>query len=224
MRIYGNINSYRGRSGTTTRLEYSLRRRSGGTSSKKTFATTSTDLSSLLNKSSSTDSSTGTDSTVVSKTYEKIGTAAGDVTTHANKLLDTGKSDLFDEDEKNTDKAVKEIKSLVEDYNSLMTQMQKSGSKTYKAFAKDLKSEAISSKASLEAVGITCKTDGTLSIDSDKLDDAKLSDLKKIFQGSSSFCSKVSEKCSTVTKRAALDKAISSYTGNTSKTSYNTSV
>ncbi|MGE4214736.1 MAG: flagellar filament capping protein FliD [Anaerotignaceae bacterium] len=225
MRIYGNINSYTGRSGTTTRMQSLMRRRkNSGISAATNSATSSVDLSSLLDKSSSTNSSSSDSSTVVSATYEKIGTTASSVTTHANKLLATGKSGLFDEDEESSEKAVKEIKSFVENYNSLMTQMQKSGSKTYKAFAKELKAEATSSKASLEAAGITCKSDGTLSIDSDKLTDTDLSDLKKIFQGSTSFCAKASEKCTTVNKRAALDKAISSYTGSTSKTSYSTSV
>lgn len=223
MRIYGNINNY-GVSGTSARLQNLLRSRKTSSTSYSTAAATSTDLASLISSSSSTNSSSSSSSTVVSETYGKIGTAASDTTTHANKLLATGKNNLFDEDESSSEKAVKEIKNFVEDYNSLMTQMQKSGSKTYKAYAKELKEEATSSKSSLEAVGITCNSDGTLSIDSDKLSDADLSDLKKIFQGSSSFCAKVSEKSTTVNKRATLDKAISSYTGSTSKTSYSTSV
>lgn len=226
MRIYGSVNSYRG-CGSSTRVQNLLRGRKASTASYATKAATSTDLSSLINSNSSTKSSTSTSSTIVSETYENIGTAASDAATHAKKLLDTGKNDLFDEDEGSSDKAVKEIKNLVEDYNSLMEQMQKSGSNTYKAYAKELKAEVTSAKASLVAVGINSKADGTLSIDSDKLKNAELSDLKKIFQGSKSFCAKVSEKLTTVNKRAALDKAISSYTGSASKTSktrYNTSV
>lgn len=225
MRIYGSVNSYRG-CGTSTRLQNLLRGRKASTASYAAKAATSTDLSSLINSNSSTNS-TGTSSTIVSETYEKIGTTASDATTHAKKLLDTGKNDLFDEDEGSSDKAVKEIKNLVEDYNSLMEQMQKSGSNTYKAYAKELKAEATTAKSSLVSVGINIKADGTLLIDSDKLKAADLSDLKKIFQGSKSFCAKVSEKCTTINKRAALDKAVSSYTGSTSKTSktrYNTSV
>lgn len=224
MKIYGNINSYKGRT-TNTRLQNLMRRReNSSTSYSASNAAASTNLSSLLNNSSATNASTTTNATVVSATYEKIGTTASNVTTHVNKLLATGKSDLFDENEESSEKAVKEIKSFIEDYNSLMTQMQKSGSKTYKAYVKELKAEATSSKDSLAEVGVTFKSDGTLSIDRDKLTDADLRDLKKIFQGSTSFCAKVSEKCTTVNKRAALDKAISSFTGSTSKTSYSTSV
>lgn len=223
MRIYGNINNCRG-CGTSTRLQNLMRSRKANTTSYAAKAATSTDLSSLINGNSSTSSSTGISSTIVSETYEKIGTTASDVTTHANKLLDTGKNNLFDEDEGSKDKAVKEIKNFVEDYNSLMEQMQKSGSNTYKAYAKELKAEATTAKLSLAAVGINSKADGTLSIDSDKLKDADLSDLKKLFQGSTSFCAKVNQKCTTVNKRAALDTAISSYTGGTSKTKYSTRV
>lgn len=219
MRIYGNINSFRS-SGSGARLQNLFRRRRNSSSYQAANAGISTDLSSLINGNSSTKSSTDTSSNIVSETYEKIGTSAVDVSKHASKLLDTGKNDLFDEDEVSNDKAVKEIKNYVEDYNSLVTQMQKSGSKTYKTYANELKAEVTSAKSNLDAVGITCKADGTLFVNSDKLTNSKISDLKKIFQGSKSFCAKVNEKCTTVNKRAALDKAISSYTGGTSRNRY----
>ena len=219
MRIYSNMNSIRS-SGAGARVQNLLRGRRNSSASQVAKATMSTDLSSLIDGNKSTNSSTGTSSTIVSETYEKIGTTAVDVTAHANKLLDTGKNNLFDEDEVSNDKAAKEIKNFVEDYNSLVTDMQKSGSKTYKTYANELKTEVISSKSNLDAVGITCKADGTLSVNSDKLAASKLSDLKKIFQGSKSFCAKVNEKCTTVNKRAALDKAISSFSGSTSKNRY----
>lgn len=219
MRIYGIINSYKG-SGTNTRVQNLMRRRKNSAIHTANNPAMPMDLSTLADKTNSAGSSTG--STAVTAVYDEISTTTNNITSHAKKLLATGKNNLFDD--KNSSKAVKEIKNLVSDYNSLITQMQKSGSKTYEAFVKEFKEVAHSFKAELEGAGITCKADGTLSIDSDKLGSTPLSDLEKLFQSNGNFCAKIDEKTTTVNKRAALDKVISSFSGYTRKRNYSARV
>ena len=99
---------------------------------------------------------------------------------------------MFNENEPQNSKIINEVKSFVEDYNSLTREMQNSGSNTYKSLAQDLKSQAVTKQDELSNIGLTYKSDGTLVIDSKKLESTDLLNLKKVFYGEKSFASEVS--------------------------------
>lgn len=143
--------------------------------------------------------------------YNKIEAEAKNASAHTNKLLNTEKGNLFD-GKINPDKAViSEVTAFVADYNSLMTTMQNSGSKTYKEYAGEIKNQMMMTKDSLSEVGITYRSDGSLAIDSKKLETADIDKLKSLFNNKDSLVAKIAGKISDVGKRAALDKIISSY-------------
>lgn len=219
MRIYGNINNYR--SEGMSRIEL-LRKKYSGSSTKKQ----SSQGSSSLNKTRASfaaqykKSTTATDTSI----YDEIGTSAKNVNVHTDKLSNTNKSNLFDAKEPDKGKIVNEVKGFVEDYNSLVKQMKKSGSTTYKSLAQDLKSQAVTMESDLSTIGLTYKSDGTLVIDNKKLENADLKDLKKVFYGEKSFASVTTEKCSTIQKRTCIDKIVNASYNSNSKTDFNKSI
>lgn len=221
MRIYGNINNYR--SEGMSRIELLRKKYTGSSSSTKKQSTQG--LSSLNKTRASFAAQYKKNTTSINTSiYDEIGTSAKNVNTHTDKLSNTNKGNLFDAKEQDKGKIVNEVKNFVEDYNSLVKQMKKSGSTTYKSLAQDLKSQAVTMESDLSTIGLTCKSDGTLAIDTKKLGNADLKDLKKVFYGEKSFASVITEKCSTIQKRACIDKIVNSSNNSNSSTDFNRSI
>ncbi len=91
------------------------------------------------------------------------------------------------------------VESLVEDFNDTMKYLKKSSGVLNDYYRQTLRETALTNKTALGEVGIVVGTDGTLSLDRDKLAGADQEQVKKILGSSSDFIKRVS----TVADRAA---------------------
>ena len=104
------------------------------------------------------------------------------------------KSTVFKDarESKDTSKVTAAVQELIDKYNSLVEVMSKTSSSLDEFYKKALKGLPESIKESLEKVGITYNSDGTLEVDSDKLKKADVDSLEKIFGSDSEFMKKLS--------------------------------
>lgn len=122
--------------------------------------------------------------------------AANGVREHAQKLSESGKNSLFAKAEEtgNTKDIVKEAEAFVEDYNNMVSGMNRAGGTTNNIYRSKLSYDLISEREELKNVGITANRDGTLSVNKQTMKDADVEDLKKAFAGTSSFAGRASAK------------------------------
>lgn len=134
------------------------------------------------------DKTDKTDSTKTTKLEnEKLKTAGASIT----KLkTDAASLSLADYTEANRSKIEKNISSLVKDYNTMLkdTKDVASSLTQRRSWMTGITSASVST---LESVGITINDDNTLSLDSEKLSNASLTDLKKAFSGTNSYAGQV---------------------------------
>ena len=125
----------------------------------------------------------------VSKTgYENTDKSSEDLQNAIDKLAGE-KSTVFKDarESKDTSKVTAAAQELIDKYNSLVEVMSKTSSSLDEFYKKALKGLPESIKESLEKVGITYNSDGTLEVDSDKLKKADVDSLEKIFGSDSEF-------------------------------------
>ncbi len=192
------------------RLELSTRRMSyvrkstannGGGAANKSYYSVVSNKSTAKNPLSS----------IVTASFDRITSAAKDLSVHTNKLQSSSKGNLFEGKDK-VDKALTdEIKSFVSDYNALLSAMEGTDNKTYKGYAKELKTQVSAASAELSKIGITYKTDGSLELDTKKLESADISKVRELFNAKDGFLTKVADKSYYIERRVALDKVVSSY-------------
>lgn len=130
----------------------------------------------------------------VSKTgYENTDKSSEDLQNAIDKLAGE-KSTVFKDarESKDTSKVTAAAQELIDKYNSLVEVMSKTSSSLDEFYKKALKGLPESIKESLEKVGITYNSDGTLEVDSDKLKKADVDSLEKIFGSDSEFMKKLS--------------------------------
>jgi len=201
------------------------------TTGKNTNSSSGLSSSQLSNKNSSTSSASGTLNAAkiaqMRTSYTAIKKAADGLQTHADKLLATGNDSLFGkaspestssltdaELTKNKDNLVKEISSLIDDYNTMVKNMKTAGGTLNNLYLKQVKGFATASQSALKEIGVKQKSDGTLSVTQKTMKSADTEDLQKVFGMKDSFAAKVSAKSATVESNAVT--ALKSLNGSNS--------
>ena len=129
----------------------------------------------------------------VSKTgYENTDKSSEDLQNAIDKLAGEKSTVFKDARESKDTSKVTAAQELIDKYNSLVEVMSKTSSSLDEFYKKALKGLPESIKESLEKVGITYNSDGTLEVDSDKLKKADVDSLEKIFGSDSEFMKKLS--------------------------------
>lgn len=118
---------------------------------------------------------------------EKLKSAATAIT---KVKTDAASLSSADYTEANRSKIEKNVSSLVKDYNDMLkdTSNVSSSLTQRRSWMTGITSASVST---LESVGITINEDNTLSLDSEKLSNAALGDLKKAFSGTNSYAGQV---------------------------------
>lgn len=114
------------------------------------------------------------------------------------------------------------IKNFADKYNSLMHTLTGSYNSKMNDLADQLDTITRSNRYALEKVGITSKSDGTLSIDSEKLSKADGNTLKGLFGGPGSYADRIGQKANTISSNA-VRYGTDSYSTYGSNYNYNTS-
>ncbi|MBD5545571.1 MAG: hypothetical protein HDR01_15345 [Lachnospiraceae bacterium] len=148
--------------------------------------------------------------------YNYIKSGAEGVRNHAETLNQTGEDSVFGKAEAtgNTKEAVYEINQFVENYNSMLTNMKKVGGSIQSIYGKQFATQTVIHKDALSKIGITASTDGTLSVNQSVLKEASIDDMKKVFQGTSSFAGQASVKSIYVESSAASSLSGNKYASN----------
>ena len=146
--------------------------------------------------------------------YNQVKAGAEGVREHAGNLSQTGEDSLFGKAEAsgNTKDVVYEINRFVEDYNSMLTNMKKAGGSIQTIYSKQFATQSLIHRDELSKIGITASTDGSLSVNQDVLKKAGIDDMKKVFQGTSSFAGQASVKSIYVESSAVSNLSANPYT------------
>ena len=116
--------------------------------------------------------------------------------------------------EANSSKVASAVTNFVKSYNNMLSSADDSESATISNATKNLASYTKANVKLLNQVGISVDTDSKLSVDSKALESAKMSDLKNLFQGNSSFAGRVSSYASSIYVTAvASDSSLYSSSG-----------
>lgn len=145
--------------------------------------------------------------------YEKTAGAAANLNKSIEALSDTS---IWNTDSKDysSDSTYDAIANFVSSYNTLLSKTDSVGSTIKNTYGTKLNDLTDKNKEALEAIGITVESDGKLKIDSDKLKQADISEVKKIFGSDSEFIKGVkeqSEEVNNIVSRAlSIQKSLSS--------------
>ncbi|MDE6607585.1 MAG: hypothetical protein K2K54_07520 [Lachnospiraceae bacterium] len=136
--------------------------------------------------------------------YTAMKSAAQDVQTYLEHLMSEKEGSLFQKAETSGDTAaiVSEVKSFVDDYNTMVRKMNSEGGTVNELYVKQLHGFVVSHKSKLENIGITEDKNGLLTVDRNKLEAADLEKLKNVFQGENSFAQKVADRSKKVEENA----------------------
>ena len=118
--------------------------------------------------------------------YEDTKTAAQNVRTHANVLMN-GK-------ERSGKEVKTDARNFVDDYNAMVDQMQSMGGSTSLIYQNQLNNSFANHKEELAAVGITAGKDGKLVLNEKTLAGADAAAVTKAFGGANSFVGEASVK------------------------------
>lgn len=146
--------------------------------------------------------------------YNQVKAGAEGVREHAENLNKTGDESLFGKAEASGDTkdVVYEINRFVDDYNSMLTNMKKVGGSVQNIYAKQFSTQSLIHRDELSKIGITASTDGSLSVNQDVLKKSGIDDMKKVFQGTSSFAGQASVKSIYVESSAVSNLSANPYT------------
>jgi hypothetical protein len=170
------------------------------------------------NKSSSANS---TISSLVNKTsnntYSNVKTSTDKLTSSAEKLYATGSESLFETDENSeetavTDNIVSAVKSFANNYNSVLSSIDKTGDTTVNAKKNFMVNQTKIYSDKLSEVGITIDENSKLSVDEEKLSSADFDKVKTLFNGTSSFAYKVAQNSDYVGQAAVSAATLSGST------------
>ena len=155
------------------------------------------------------------------ETYSAIKAYAATVQKDISSLLSTDENSIFAQAEAsgNNVEILSGLSSFVDDYNKMVKELTGTKDESNDTYLAELKEYFNSSKSALEEIGLSMNDDGTISIDSDKLEAASTSTLKTAIQGSS-FLTQVSEKCDYIGANAAVDVYLANASNYTASGSY----
>ena len=170
------------------------------------------------------DKTDKTESTKTTKLEnEKLTTAGTSITKVKTDAASLSSADYTDA---NRSKIEKNISSFVKDYNDMLksTSNVTSSLTQRRSWMTGITSASVST---LESVGITINDDNTLSLDSEKLSNASLSDLKKAFSGKDSYAGQVNSTAGYMAQTVSTkgnSTASSLYTNSGNYNLFNTSL
>lgn len=142
------------------------------------------------------------------KLYEKLQDAAEALENAAGALGSEKKDSIFEKAKQSGDstEAVKNIKTLIEQYNELKKQLEKDAASPISAYyGRTIKELAVQNSDMLSALGITVGKDGSIAIDENKLKAAKIEDLEKMFGSDSEFIQKLQYLAAHVSDNASAE-------------------
>lgn len=157
----------------------------------------------------------GAVSTANQTKYAKQEKAADALTAQAQKLTESGDESIWQKAKTSgsTSDICTAAENLADQYNSLLSALNTSTDTLDQFYAKSLKELAEESGTELSAIGISVKSDGSLSADSQKLSAASLEDLENILGADSTFMQHLSYVAGRIGDNAAsnLESMTSSY-------------
>ncbi len=127
------------------------------------------------------------------KNCEKLEKAAEELAQNVQAFLEEGQDSMFAraKESGSSEEIQKKVEKLLEHYNSTMKNLKSGDSSMDYYYRKMLQDVAGENSEALKTAGITIKKDGTLSLDKDKLKEADLDSLEKLFGPSGTFSDKV---------------------------------
>ena len=128
------------------------------------------------------------------KLYYNMKYHAGQVKNYADKLTDKSDNSLFAKAKESgdTSEIVSNIKSFVAQYNSMLADLKESGTRTDSTYLIQLNSITSLNRADLASCGVSRNADGTLTVDDDKLANADIETLEKVWNGKSGVAARAS--------------------------------
>ncbi|BBF41581.1 hypothetical protein lbkm_0261 [Lachnospiraceae bacterium KM106-2] len=157
------------------------------------------------------DAASGSSSTTQSKLMS-VKSEADDLKASAESLTVQGSKSLFAEG--NRDKIATAVNKFVSDYNDTVKGASETKNKDISRYVSSMTFQTNAYKTSLEKVGIKVNGDQTLTVDTTKLKEAKLSDLKTLFSGSYSYADSVANKAEQISKLATKASGFPTYQSN----------
>lgn len=184
------------------------------------------DLSSIVNKKDTT-------SDVVTKEdaqrLNKVQTTTDSLKESADALLETGSKSLFKQKDITTKDAngvesttkgydteaiYNAVNKLVENYNSVLSAANTADNSNVTGRINTLVNNSLANEKSLNKLGITIGTDGTLSVDKDTFMKADMSTAKTLFNGTGSYGYQISAQASLINYSAEREASkAATYTG-----------
>lgn len=205
--LFGSLSSSSSSTSTTSLLsDYaSIKNGSYAKLLKKYYATNSAD--------STSSTSTSADTT---KKLASIESNAEDLKEAADALLTKGSNSVFKKvtttDESgnsttdyDTDKIYNAVSKFVESYNNMIDSTDDSNTKNIQNNATSMMNATAKNAALLGKIGITIKSDNTLSVDEDTFKAADMTTVQSLFNGAGSYGYNVSAKASMIDYYAATE-------------------
>ena len=170
--------------GMNSLLQSALSRSSKGRKTSRNAAL----LNSLNNKKNIFSQNTAT-AAQSQKLYYNMKYHAEQVTDYADKLTDKSDKSLFAKAKESgdTSQIVSNIEGFVKQYNEMLKNLKESGTRTDTNYLVQLNNISGMNSADLATCGVTRNSDGTLTVDGDKLAATSLDTLEKVWNGKNGF-------------------------------------
>lgn len=138
--------------------------------------------------------------TKTEKFYYDMQYHARQVEEYAGSLADSEKDSIYDKAKEsgNTEEIQSRIRGFVSQYNKMLDDLEKSGSRSDSSLRTQLNSAARSYNTQLASTGVIRRSDGTLEIDEKKLAAADADTMRKVWGGKDSFANKAAARAGSV--------------------------
>lgn len=111
------------------------------------------------------------------------------------------------------DKITSAVKSFANEYNDVINQAQKVGSKDVTMQTGFMKSMTSTMANALSKVGVSVGTDGKMTVDENSFKNADVKDIKALFAGKYSYTAQIEEKASAISSAAVRSSSMYSSNG-----------
>lgn len=163
--------------------------------------------------------------------YTSMKSAAESLKKRTKTLLDMPEKDwekLTEEElAKYKDEVVAEISGVIKDYNEMMKMMKEEGGSVNDIYVKQMKGYFQNAKQKLDELGITQNSDGTLSLDKERLKAADASKMKEVLGSTGTFIDDIGKRAENVIANADTNLAVlnrNQYAGNYSYNQYGSDI
>lgn len=153
-----------------------------------------------VNKKNTPDNRVFATDSKTEKFYYDMKYHAGQVEKYADSLADSEKDSIYDKAKEsgNTEEIQSRIRGFVNQYNQMLDDLEKSGTRSDDTLLTQLNSASRSYKTELASSGVTRRSDGTLELDEKKLAAADVDTLRKVWGGRDSFVNKAGARAGSV--------------------------